>query len=74
MVILTKTGEKGRKFFRDELKDATGADKVKDDDVVLVTYISDISPVSFRKPGFMVLPENKNAIITDPPLERFWLP
>ena len=63
MVVSTKINAKERKIFCNELRDAIGADKVKDDDVVLVTYASDISPVPFRKPGFVVLPENKDDVI-----------
>ena len=63
MVISTKISDKERQVFGKELRNAIGANKVKDDDVVLVTYASDVSPVPARKPGFVVLPESKEDVI-----------
>ncbi len=63
MVTSTKISAKNKKTFCKELRQAIGADKVKDDDIVLVTYMFDASPVPHRKPGFVVLPENKDDVI-----------
>ncbi len=63
MVTSTKTSGNNNKPFGRELKKAIGMNKVKDEDVVLVTYAADISPVPARKPGFVVLPESKEDVI-----------
>ncbi len=63
MVTSDKTTIKDKSIFAKELRNAIGKDKVKDDDIVLVTYSSDISPVPGRKPGFVVLPECKEDVI-----------
>ncbi len=62
MVTSTKTTGNNKSFGR-ELKKAIGMNKVKDEDVVLVTYAADISPVPARKPGFVILPERKEDVI-----------
>ncbi len=41
-----------------ELKDALGAPKVRDDDITLTTYAFDFVPGVFRKPDFVVLPDD----------------
>jgi FAD/FMN-containing dehydrogenase len=46
----------------DELRGAIGADLVKDDELVLVSYASDISPVPPRRPAFVVLPEERDHV------------
>ncbi len=63
MVTLTKQDKKERDIILEELRDAIGADKVKDDDVVLVAYASDSSFVPFRKPNWVVLPETREDVI-----------
>ncbi|MFH1647899.1 MAG: FAD-binding oxidoreductase [Chloroflexota bacterium] len=63
MVISVKKTAKEKKTFAGELREAIGADKVKTDDIVLVTYASDVSPVPARKPGYVVLPENKADVV-----------
>jgi FAD/FMN-containing dehydrogenase len=63
MVISAETKRQDRQTFGRELKEAIGENKVKDDDVVLVTYMTDPSPVSKRKPAFVVLPESKGDVI-----------
>jgi glycolate oxidase len=63
MVISAEITQQDRQAFGRELKEAIGENKVKDDDVVLVTYMSDASPVPARKPGFVVLPESKEDVI-----------
>jgi FAD/FMN-containing dehydrogenase len=63
MVISAETAQQDRQAFGRELKEAIGENKVKDDDVVLVTYMSDASPVRGRKPGFIVLPESKEDVV-----------
>jgi FAD/FMN-containing dehydrogenase len=45
-----------------KLRDAIGANKVKDDDVVLAAYASDSSYVPFRKPGWVILPETREDV------------
>jgi FAD/FMN-containing dehydrogenase len=47
---------------RQALKNAIGPDKVKDDEISLVTYASDSVPGVFRKPDFVVLPESSEDI------------
>jgi glycolate oxidase len=61
VVSIRKTGN-NRSFGR-ELKKAIGKNKVKDDDIVLVTYTGDIGPAPARKPDFVVLPESQEDVI-----------
>jgi FAD/FMN-containing dehydrogenase len=63
MVISAKKPGKENKGFSRELRKAIGANKVKDDDVVLVTYAADASPAPWRKPGYIVLPESKKDVV-----------
>ena len=63
MVISARSTEKGKKTFGRELKEAIGENKVKDEDIVLVSYASDASPVPGRKPAYVVLPESKEDVI-----------
>jgi FAD/FMN-containing dehydrogenase len=63
MVISAEKAQQDRQAFGRELKGAIGKDKVKDEEVVLVTYMSDVSPVPAHKPGFVVLPEGKEDVI-----------
>jgi FAD/FMN-containing dehydrogenase len=44
-----------------KLKEALGPEKVKDDDMVLVTYASD-PPTPYRRPAFVVLPESRDDV------------
>jgi FAD/FMN-containing dehydrogenase len=63
MVTLTKLDKKERSIILDELRDAIGVDKVKDDDVVLAAYASDSSFIPFRKPNWVVLPETREDVV-----------
>jgi FAD/FMN-containing dehydrogenase len=63
MVISAEKTQHDRQAFGRELRKAIGKDKVKDQEVVLVTYMSDVSPVPAHKPGFVVLPETKEDVI-----------
>jgi glycolate oxidase len=63
MVISAEKAQQDRQAFGREIKEAIGAGKVKVEEVVLVTYMSDASPVPGRKPGFVVLPESKKDVI-----------
>jgi FAD/FMN-containing dehydrogenase len=63
MVTSTKTPGNSKKPFGKELRKAIGANKVKDDDVVLVTYAADTSPEPWRTPGYVVLPESQEDVI-----------
>src|SRR3972149_3477766 len=63
MVISARSTEKGKKTFGREPKEASGENKVKDEDIVLVSYASDASPVPGRKPAYVVLPESKEDVI-----------
>jgi glycolate oxidase len=63
MVTTAKISEENKSLFCKELREAIGEGKVKDDDIVLVTYASDVSPVPSRKPGFVILPESKEDVI-----------
>ena len=47
-----------------KLKDAIGADKVKDDELVLVSYATDVSAVPPRKPALVVLPEERDDVVS----------
>ena len=61
MVISAKLSEKDRSIICRELQEAIGVEKVKDDEVVLITYSSD-PPTPYRKPSLVVLPENKEDV------------
>jgi FAD/FMN-containing dehydrogenase len=63
MGILTNLDKKKRDIISEELKNAIGANKVKDDDVVLVAYASDSSYVPFRKPDWVVLPGTRDDVV-----------
>ena len=63
MVTPAEKTAQDKSLFAKELRKAIGENKVKDDDIVLVTYASDASPVPARKPGFVVLPESKEDVI-----------
>ncbi|MBI2992950.1 MAG: FAD-binding oxidoreductase, partial [Gammaproteobacteria bacterium] len=45
------------------LRDAIGDEKVKDDELVRISYASDVSPVGPRKPAFVVLPEQRDDVV-----------
>jgi len=45
-------------FVYKELQEKVGADKVKNDDAILVTYAFDSSIAPFSKPAMVILPEN----------------
>jgi FAD/FMN-containing dehydrogenase len=63
MVTSTKPDKKEKGIALNELRNAIGAEKVKDDDVVLVTYASDSSYVPFRKPNWVILPETREDVV-----------
>ncbi|MCJ7604599.1 MAG: FAD-binding oxidoreductase [Dehalococcoidales bacterium] len=63
MVTSPKLSPQNQRSFCRELRDVIGANKVKDDALVLATYSYDASPVPSRKPGFIVLPEGKEDVI-----------
>ena len=46
----------------DELKRSIGEDKIKNDDIVLSVYGSDTSVTPYRKPSFVILPEDKEDV------------
>src|SRR3974377_803163 len=46
-----------------QLKREMGPEKVKDDELVLVTYASDISPMPAQKPSFVVFPESRDDVV-----------
>jgi len=46
-----------------QLMDALGTGKVKNDEVVRVSYASDVSPIPPRKPAFVVLPESTEDVV-----------
>jgi FAD/FMN-containing dehydrogenase len=62
MVMITKLTEKEIVGVGRELKDAIGAEKVKDDEITLVTYGFDSSVTPFRKPSFVVLPQSREDV------------
>jgi FAD/FMN-containing dehydrogenase len=59
----TKVDAKRIALIGQELKDTIGAEKVKDDEVVLSTYAFDISATPFRKPSFVVFPVQRQDVI-----------
>jgi FAD/FMN-containing dehydrogenase len=63
MATITRLDKREKDIISTGLRDAIGADKVKDDDVVLVAYGSDSSYVPFRKPNWVVLPETTGDVI-----------
>jgi FAD/FMN-containing dehydrogenase len=50
-----------KEIIAQKLRDAIGPEKVKDDDIVLITYASD-PPTPYRKPGFVVFPESREDV------------
>jgi FAD/FMN-containing dehydrogenase len=50
------------KVIGQRLKEKIGADKVKDDELVLVSYSFDVSSAPASKPAFVVLPENRDDV------------
>lgn len=46
-----------------QLMEAIGEHKVKDDELVLVSYAGDISPIPPRRPSFVVLPEERDDVV-----------
>lgn len=61
MVASAKLDVNQRNLVYNKLINAIGAEKVKTDEAVLITYASDPPPV-YRKPGFVVLPENREDV------------
>lgn len=57
-----KQTEKDR--VRRLLMDRMGPGKVKDDELVRITYASDISPIAPRRPSLVVFPENREDVAT----------
>src|SRR5512135_1184314 len=53
--------EKGR--VGQQLRREMSPEKVKDDELVLVTYASDISRVPAQKPSFVVFPESRDDVV-----------
>jgi len=45
-----------------ELKGAIGEEKIKNDDVVLSTYGTDVSVTPYQKPSFVILPKEKEDV------------
>jgi FAD/FMN-containing dehydrogenase len=46
-----------------KLKDSLGVDKVKDDELTLVTYSSDVSPVPAQRPSCVAFPETRADVV-----------
>jgi FAD/FMN-containing dehydrogenase len=46
-----------------QLQKQIGGDKVKDDDLSLVTYASDASPIPFQRPLVVVFPESRDDVV-----------
>jgi FAD/FMN-containing dehydrogenase len=63
VALSTKLEDTERSIIVNELRNAIGAGKVKDDDVILVAYASDCSYVPFRKPSCVVLPETTEDVV-----------
>jgi FAD/FMN-containing dehydrogenase len=47
----------------EQLRQAIGAEKVKDDELVRITYASDVSPVAPRIPAYVVLPTEREDVV-----------
>jgi FAD/FMN-containing dehydrogenase len=52
----------GKRSIYVELKKAIGGEKIKTDDIVLVTYGGDISVTPYRKPSFVILPRDRDDV------------
>ena len=62
MKIERALSEMNEKMIYGELKEAIGENKVKNKDIVLATYGSDISVTPYQKPSYVILPENKEDV------------
>ena len=60
----TEMKPRDRESISRKLKESLGPEKVKDDDLVLNVYASDVSPVPAQKPSFVVFPENRDDVVT----------
>ena len=57
--MTTRTGDA---VFQ-EISDKIGADKVKNDEAILVSYGFNVAVPMFQKPGLVILPENQQDVI-----------
>jgi FAD/FMN-containing dehydrogenase len=63
METLKRLNENEKRVVCQRLGDAIGAEKVKDDELVLITYAFDVSPVPAQKPSFVVFPETRDDVV-----------
>jgi len=61
-MIKEKIDQKRTAIIGRDLRDVIGAEKVKDDEIVLATYAFDISATPFRKPSLVVFPEEREDV------------
>jgi len=55
-------GELSKESIYQELKGAIGEEKIKNDDIVLTTYGTDVSVTPYQKPSFVILPRKKEDV------------
>lgn len=55
--------EEEKDLFIQRLRNRMGPEKVKNDELVLVTYASDISPVPPQRPSCVVFPETRDDVV-----------
>src|SRR4030042_3497362 len=58
-----RLSENEKRVICRKLRETIGTEKVKDDELVLITYASDISPVPPQKPSFVIFPENRDDVV-----------
>jgi FAD/FMN-containing dehydrogenase len=56
-------GEGSKDSLYDELREAIGREKIKEDDLILATYGSDISVTPYQKPSSVVLPRDREDVV-----------
>ncbi len=59
----TDIEERGKTPFSVKLKGLLGPDKVKDDELTVITYSADVSPVPPQNPLCVVFPENRDDVV-----------
>ncbi len=63
MEAATELNKAGRELLARQLRDKIGVEKVKDDELTIVSYSMDISPVPAQRPSSVVFPENRDDVV-----------
>jgi FAD/FMN-containing dehydrogenase len=58
-----RLSENEKRVIYRKLRETIGTEKVKDDELVRITYASDISPMPPQKPSFVIFPENRDDVV-----------